>query len=95
MPEEKVLSLLPETAESLKALSSIGVEDLAKHLQAWQEAQAARLSHVQLEFNRKQWEVVREAVSLILPKAKHQGLDNPNQRGNAIYLLCKFYLERR
>jgi len=40
-------------------------------------------------------ETVEEALSLILPKAKDEGFDNPNTRGNAIFLLCKFYLERR
>ena len=39
IPQDKVLSLLPETAESLKSLSAIGREDLAEHLRSWQQAQ--------------------------------------------------------
>jgi len=50
---------------------------------------------MQLQFTDKQLETVEEAVSLIIPKAKEDGFDNPNTRGNAVFLLCKFYLERR
>lgn len=95
IPESKVLSLLPETTESLRSLSSIGELDLAEQLQAWQQAQSARLRHMQLQLTDKQLEVVEEALSLILPKAKADSYDNPNLRSNAIFLLCKFYLERR
>ncbi len=93
--EDEVLSLLPETTESLKSLSLINEMDLAEHLKAWEEAQAARLRHMQLQFTDKQLETVEEAVSLMITKAKTDGFDNPNTRGNAVFLLCKFYLERR
>ncbi len=33
IPQDKVLSLLPETTESLRSLSTIGQDDLAQHLQ--------------------------------------------------------------
>lgn len=95
LPESKILSLLPETSDSLQALSSIGQADLAEQLKAWEKAQAARLRHMQLQLTNQQLDTVEEAVSLILPKAKESGYDNPNSRGNAIYLLCRFYLERR
>lgn len=93
--ENEVLSLLPETTESLKSLSLINEMDLAEHLKTWEEAQAARLRHIQLQFTDKQLETVEEAVSLVIHEAKENGFDNPNTRGNAIFLLCKFYLERR
>ncbi len=93
--EDKVLSLLPETTESLKSLSLINEMDLAEHLKAWEEARAARLRHMQLQFTNEQLEIVEEAVSLIIHEAKENGFDNPNIRGNAVFLLCKFYLERR
>jgi ParB family chromosome partitioning protein len=92
--EDEVLSLLPETTESLKSLSLINEMDLAEHLKAWEEAQVARLRHMQLQFTDMQLETVEEAVSLVIHKAKEDGFDNPNTRGNAIFLLCKFYLER-
>jgi len=92
--EDEVLSLLPETTESLKSLSLINEMDLAEHLKAWEEAQVARLRHMQLQFTDRQLETVEEAVSLVIHKVKGDGFDNPNTRGNAIFLLCKFYLER-
>lgn len=95
VPEGEVLSLLPETAESLHSLSTINETDLAEHLQAWDKAQVARLRHMQLQFTDKQMETVEEAVSLITPQVKGNGFDNPNTRGNAFFLLCKFYLDRR
>jgi len=93
--EDEVLSLLPETTESLKSLSLINEMDLAEHLKAWEEAQVARLRHMQLQFTDKQLETVEKAVSLMIHEAKEDGFDNPNTRGNAVFLLCKFYLERR
>jgi ParB family transcriptional regulator, chromosome partitioning protein len=93
--ENDVLSLLPETAQSLQALSSMGKEDLAQHLQAWQEAQAARLNHVQLQFTRPQLDIVQEALSRIMPHARADSFNNPNLRSNAFFLICKFYIERR
>ena len=93
--EDEVLSLLPETTESLKSLSLINEMDLAEHLKAWEEAQAARLRHMQLQFTDEQLEIVEEAVSLMIHEAKENGFDNPNVRGNAVFMLCKFYLERR
>ena len=95
VPESEILSLLPETTESLKSLSLINDMDLAEHLKAWEEAQDARLRHMQLQFTDKQLETVEEAVSLMIHEAKEDGFDNPNTRGNAVFLLCKFYLERR
>ncbi len=35
------------------------------------------------------------SVSLVINEAKEDRFDNPNIRGNAVFLLCKFYLERR
>jgi ParB family chromosome partitioning protein len=93
--EDEVLSLLPETTESLKSLSLINERDLAEHLKAWEEAQVARLRHMQFQFTDRQLETVEEAVSLVIHEAKENGFDNPNIRGNAVFLLCKFYLERR
>ncbi len=93
--EGEVLSLLPETTESLKSLSLINEMDLAENLKTWEEAQVARLRHMQLQFTDKQLETVEKAISLVIHEAKENGFDNPNIRGNAVFLLCKFYLERR
>lgn len=94
IPEGEVLSLLPETAESLRALATIGQEDLAQHLQAWEEAQAARLKHMQLQFTSTHLETVERALDLVMAGARDSSSGNPNARGNAMYLMARFYLER-
>ena len=95
IPEDKVLSLLPETTESLKSLAGMSEMDIIDYLKTWEEAQAARLRNMQIRLTNKQLEMVEEAISLIVPRAKDTQSDNPNTRGNAVFLLCKFYLERR
>ena len=94
LPQDQVLSILPESADSLNALTSLGQQDMAEHLAAWQKAQEARLRHLQVQLTDSQLEVVEEALIRVLPKAREQQGDSPNTRGTAIYLLCKFYLER-
>jgi ParB family transcriptional regulator, chromosome partitioning protein len=94
IPKEKVLSLLPETAESLTALSTIGQDDLAAHLKAWQQAQAARLRHMQLQFSQEQLQIIEQALDMVIAKAKNTFGNNPNIRGTAMYLLAMYYLER-
>jgi ParB family transcriptional regulator, chromosome partitioning protein len=94
IPKEKVLSLLPETAESLSALSTIGQDDLAEHLKAWQQAQSARLRHMQLQFSQEQLQTVEQALDMVIAKAKNTSGNNPNIRGTAMYLLARYYLER-
>ena len=93
LPQEEVLKLLPETVESLNALASLGQEDLASHLMAWQEAQQARLKHMQFQLTTIQLEVVDEALARVMPEAKAAGGDSPTVRGTALYLLCKRILE--
>ena len=94
LPQDQVLSILPDSAENLNALTSLGRQEMAEHLAAWQKAQVARLKHLQVQLTVSQLEVVEEALSRVLPKAKEQHGDSPNTRGTAVYLLCKFYLER-
>ena len=94
VPEDKVISLLPEDKESLKALVSFDQIDLAQHLQAWELAQAARLKHMVLQLTPQQLETVEEAINRIMPDVKKDNSGSPNNRGTAIFLLCKFYLER-
>ena len=94
MPEEEVTKLLPETTESLSALASLGQEDMASHLQAWQQAQQARLKHLQFQLTSDQLEVVEDVLARLLPKVKESQGDSPNARGTALYLLCLGFLER-
>ena len=94
LTQEEVLSVLPESAESLKALVSLGQETIADHLQAWQKAQAARLKHLQFQLTSDQLAVVEQALHRFLPKVKEADSDSPNTRGTALFLLCKTYLKK-
>ena len=94
VPENRVISLLPEDKESLRSLTSFGQTDLAQHLQAWEQAQATKLKHMILQFTEQQLEAVEKAVNNIMPDVKKDNSGSPNKRGTAIYLLCKYYLER-
>ena len=91
--QEEVISLLPETAESLIALASLGQEEMASHLLAWQQSQNARLKHLQFQLTPVQLEVVEEALARLIPEAKVARGDSPNTRGTALYLLCKKLLD--
>ena len=92
--QDEVLALLPETAESLASLVSLGQEDIASYLEAWEKAQAARLKHLQFQLTSAQLVVVEEVLARLLPEAKESQGDSPNARGTALYLLCLGYLER-
>ena len=94
LPQEEVLSLLPETAESLTSLCSLGQEDLAEYLQSWQQIQEARLKHLQFQLTSAQLEVVEEVIARLLPGAREFQGDSPNARGTALYLLCVAHLSQ-
>ena len=95
IPEDKVLSLLPETTESLRSLVEFNQLDLAEHLQAWEQAhQATKLKHLVLQLTSKQLETVEEAINRMNPNVTEDNSGNPNNRGTTIFLLCKYYLER-
>jgi ParB family chromosome partitioning protein len=93
VPQAEVLRLLPETTQGLAALASLGQQDLAGYLQNYQQAQVARLKHLTFQSTPAQLEVIEEALARVMPQAGKTPADNPNPRGNALYLLCKHYLE--
>jgi ParB family chromosome partitioning protein len=93
VPQAEVLRLLPETAQSLEALASLGQQDLAEYLQNFQQAQGAKLKHLTFQLTPVQLEIIEEALARMMPQAKESQEDNPNPRGNALFLLCKAYLE--
>ncbi len=93
LSEAEVLGLLPESTCSLNALVSLGQENIADHLQAWDQAQAAKLQHLQFQLLPSQLEVVEEALAGLLPQAKEAQGESPNIRGTALYLLCLRYLK--
>ncbi|MFC2000144.1 ParB/RepB/Spo0J family partition protein [Chloroflexota bacterium] len=93
VPESEVLSILPETAVGLKSLVCLGPETVTGYLRNWQDAQAARLKHLQFQLTAVQYEVVEKVMARVQPQAKQAQGDSPNVRGTALYLLCKRYLE--
>ena len=93
LPQEAVLSILPESADSLRALASLGQQDMAEHLEAWDRAQSARLKHMQFQLTQDQLEIVERALNHMLPMARQEQTDSPNTRGTALYLLARAYLE--
>jgi ParB family chromosome partitioning protein len=95
LPQEAVLQLLPETAQSLQALSALGQDTMANYLKNWQQVQSARLKHLQFQLTPAQLETVEEAVTQLLPRAKEAPGDSPNARGTALYLLCQAYLDQQ
>ncbi|NQT72459.1 MAG: ParB N-terminal domain-containing protein [Chloroflexi bacterium] len=95
IPEQDVLAILPETADSLQALASLGQETIAAYIENWQQAQSARLKHLQFQLTSSQLEVIEEALVQWQTQAKNFSDDSPNSRGTALYLLCKHFLESR
>jgi ParB family chromosome partitioning protein len=95
LPQEEVLQLLPATTQSLQALSALGQDTMADYLKNWQQAQSARLKHLQFQLTYAQLEIVEEALTQLLPQAKAAPGDSPNTRGTALYLLCKTYQEHQ
>ncbi len=97
MPAEEVSAILPETADALRGLASIGqasAESLGEQLAAWSEAQQARAAvklHVtSFPFSEQQREVVEEAVARALPRVT--GMEAPNRRALALVAVCTDWL---
>jgi ParB family chromosome partitioning protein len=95
VPEAEVLSLLPETVESLQSLASLGTGSLASSLRQWQQRRSSRLHLLSFKLTAPQLAVVNEALSRFMARAADATSENPNLRGTALYLLCKDYVERR
>ncbi len=93
LPEEEVLAILPESAESLRALSSLGKEDIAEQLRAFERGQAARLRHLPFQLTDGQLKIVKEALERAMAGSDKDG-DNPNRRGTALAAICRDYLKR-
>ena len=94
IPQEEVLALLPETAQTLESLASLGTEEMVAHIQKWQETRSARLKHFTAQLTGPQMEIVEEALERLLVTVEVGYEENPNRRGIALYLLCLAYLEQ-
>lgn len=90
--QEDVLRLLPESRESLEALSSLGQADIVAQLQAWESARSARLHHFQAQLVADQLSVVERALEKAMSTMQADPT-HPNRRGQALFHLCTSYLE--
>ena len=92
LSQSEVLSILPESAESLKALTALGEIDIAEHLRVWQQAQSARLCHLTFQLSGTQLEDVEQALARALQGyVAKEG--SPNRRGTALTCICRMYME--
>jgi ParB family chromosome partitioning protein len=94
IPEQEVMSVLPDTMGGLAGIGAIGRETLAGYLQNWEKARAARLRNLLFKLTPDQLQTVEAAVAQMLPEARLQQGINPNARGTALYLLCKSFLDK-
>jgi ParB family transcriptional regulator, chromosome partitioning protein len=94
IPENEIMTVLPETAVSLMALKVMQHMETADYLRMWKSRQANRLRHMQFQFTDSQEETVEKALNQLIPEAKQNQGNSPNARSTAFYLLCKSYLER-
>ncbi len=94
IPTEEVLALLPETSQGLKALSMLNPETLEERLRQWQLAQKAKLVRFSARLTSEQLETVQRALNRLHPEAKVGTAENPNIKGNALYLMAAEFLNR-
>lgn len=95
LPQEDVLAVLPESAESLTELAALGQQDMAAYLEEWQHTRAARLRHFSAQLTEDQLALVRETLEPFVARVSVGEGGNPNRRGLALVLLCKTYRELR
>jgi ParB family chromosome partitioning protein len=93
LPQEQVLGLLPETAASLAGLVSLGQQDVADQLRAFQRTQEARLRHLTFHLTADQLAVVHRALAIFPSRRPGSGPSGPNARSDALFRLCQLYLE--
>ena len=68
-------------------------ETLEERLRQWQLAQEARLVRFSARLTAKQLETVHRALNRLHPEVRDGSAENPNTKGNALYLMCEHYLE--
>lgn len=100
MPEADVLAILPDTADALRGLASLGQQTAAsldEPLTDWarvQEAKAAAALHVtSFSLSDLDKEAVERDVDLALPRFAK--VDAPNRRGLALAAICEDWIAGR
>ena len=94
IPEQEVMSVLPDALSGLSGLGVINQETMTGYLQNWEKARAIRLRNLLFKLTPDQLQTVEAAVAQMLPEARLQPGINPNARGTALYLLCKSFLDK-
>jgi ParB family chromosome partitioning protein len=94
IPEQDVMSVLPDTMAGLSGIGAMGRDTMAAYLQNWEKARAVRLRNLLFKLTSDQLQTVEAAVAQMLPEARRQQGINPNTRGTALYLLCKSFLDK-
>ena len=95
VPAEEVLSVVPETAQGLSVLASLGKRDVADYLRDWENARSARLRHFTAQLTGAQSELVDSVLNPFLKEVKAGEEGNPNPKGVALFRLCLAYLDLR
>jgi len=95
VPEEEVLALLPDGVDELRTLCNLSEETIAEHLARWEQQQAARLHHLQLQLTQHQLQVVERALRQATAEAKRLRFASPNLRGTALFVICQHFLRRQ
>ena len=93
VPEETVLSLLPESTASLAALSHLTERDVAAQIEEWERTQRARVQHISFQLTNAQREVVEQALASAEAVVAADGA-NSSVRGNALFAVCTAYVDR-
>ena len=94
LPQDRVLAVLPDSADGLQALASLGEDDIARHLTAWQRVQVARLRHLHFQLTDDQLALVEEALRHA-PADHEEQKGSPNRKGIALTEICRGYLLSR
>lgn len=92
-PAKQVLSILPETPQSLAEASKQDQLSLDDYLKAQKLSQNARLHHFTVQLTAEQVRMVEEAFNKLESRLGIQG--GPKNRGAALYWLCQKFLKAR
>ena len=95
IPEGDVLAVLPESAESLRQLASVGQHDMADYLRASEQVRAARLHHFSAQLTSEQSAFVDSVMHTFREQVRAGDDGNPNVSGLALYRLCQAYIDLR
>ena len=93
LSEEEVLGILPDSADALNSLASLGIESIADNVSAWQKARPARLHRRQFQLTEAQLEIVERALESSTANGTTSDDGSPNRRGTALTAICLAYME--